>query len=241
MIVRRRKNCRFTFVPNAVFDDQHITVEDMGVLSYLLSRPDDWHFNLEWVGTKLRVSRQRMQRIFKRLAAAGYLSLEKTHDPRGHWQFEYVVRDEPVRTTASNTIEEPRAHGTPPRDENQSVANMPQDENPSVEIHPAEQERQNTNNRYLSTLRPSIAEAQKGLQVKQVEKRPNHAIGADQGMIQRHIAERIGPTVEAGFEIVFALAQNRPSELDQLCAKQRRGTLDDRTIAKLRLTAGATQ
>ena len=56
------------------------------------------------------------------------------------------------------------------------------------------------------------------------------SVGADQGSVQVELAKRIGPTVELGFEVVFALPASR---LDELCAMQRRGTLDDHTLQKL--------
>jgi hypothetical protein len=221
MIVRRRQNGRFTIVPNAIFDDQRLPIEGMAVLGYLLSRPDNWRVNLEWVAKKLRVGRQRMQRIFRELVVAGYVTLEKTNGEGGRWHYEYIVRNEPIT----------RPRDTQPSDEIQPVADLPQDEYPPVENHPAEQERKRTINKTTLPKAPERLARPSSLAIKKPLRRD---LSGDRGSIERRIAERIGPTVAAGFDIVFSLPS---SEVDQLCAMQRRGTLDERTVAKLRLTA----
>ncbi|WP_315827857.1 hypothetical protein [Bradyrhizobium sp. SZCCHNG3015] len=97
-IVRREHRAQFTIVPNAVFADARLSVEAKGVLGYLLSRPHKWHVRLDHIGRTLLVGRKKLQRIFRELIAAGYVTREAQRIVDGHrfGEVDYVVRDVPV-------------------------------------------------------------------------------------------------------------------------------------------------
>jgi len=42
MIIRRKVNRNFTVVPNEPVNDTRLSFEALGLLTYLLSRPDNW-------------------------------------------------------------------------------------------------------------------------------------------------------------------------------------------------------
>ena len=58
-IVRREHRAHFTILPNAIFLDQHLSIEAKGVLGYLLSRPNKWSVRLEQVGRILNIGRRK--------------------------------------------------------------------------------------------------------------------------------------------------------------------------------------
>jgi hypothetical protein len=66
------------------------------------------------------------------------------------------------------------------------------------------------------------------------EPKPNQLFNRDRGRIELEIAQRIGPD---GFDVLMALPSH---QVDQLCAQQRRGTLDqaalDRVLGNLSLS-----
>ncbi|MGJ4949974.1 hypothetical protein [Bradyrhizobium sp. HKCCYLS20291] len=97
-IVRRVHRVQFTIVPNAVFADTRLSVEAKGVLGYLLSRPHKWHVRLDHIGRTLLVGRKKLQRIFRELIAAGYVTREAQRIVDGHrfGEIDYVVRDVPA-------------------------------------------------------------------------------------------------------------------------------------------------
>ncbi|MGJ4960269.1 hypothetical protein ACQR1H_31865 [Bradyrhizobium sp. HKCCYLRH2015] len=97
-IVRREHRAQFTIVPNAVFADTRLSVEAKGVLGYLLSRPHKWHVRLDHIGRTLLVGRKKLQRIFRELIAAGYVTREPQRIVDGHrfGEIDYVVRDVPA-------------------------------------------------------------------------------------------------------------------------------------------------
>jgi len=101
-IVRRRHNGRYASLPNAIFEDDLLSVEAKGTLGYLLSRPPNWHVSLRQVGKKLSIGKDRLHRIFGELIQAGYASREQPRRRSGAFgRFEYVIRDEPETPVAS--------------------------------------------------------------------------------------------------------------------------------------------
>lgn len=97
-IVRREHRTQFTIVPNAIFLDDRLSIEAKGVLGYLLSRPHSWQVCLDHVGRTLRVGRKKLQRIFRELIGAGYVTREqsRTADAHRFREIDYVVRDVPL-------------------------------------------------------------------------------------------------------------------------------------------------
>jgi hypothetical protein len=109
-VIRRRHNARFASLPNAIWEDPRLTVEAKGVLGYLLSRPHNWNVRPQQVAQVLDLGKDRLQRIFRELIAAGYVTREQSRDEstKSFGTIEYVVRDEP-----------------------EPVASLPQPENPA--------------------------------------------------------------------------------------------------------------
>jgi len=96
-IVRREHRDNFTIVPNAMFLDERLSVEAKGVLGFLLSRPHKWQVRLDHIGRTLRIGRKKLQRIFRELISAGYVTREQQRILDGHrfGEMDYVVRDVP--------------------------------------------------------------------------------------------------------------------------------------------------
>ncbi|MCI0601254.1 MAG: hypothetical protein L0Y60_17410 [Beijerinckiaceae bacterium] len=96
-IVRREHRAHFTIVPNAMFLDERLSIEAKGVLGFLLSRPHKWQVRLDHVGRTLRIGRKKLQRIFRELITAGYVTREQQRILDGHrfGEMDYVVRDVP--------------------------------------------------------------------------------------------------------------------------------------------------
>lgn len=97
-IVRREHRAHFTIVPNAIFVDTRLSIEAKGVLGYLLSRPHKWRVQLDYVARTLNIGRRKLQRIFRELIGAGYVSREQQRFGAGHrfGTLDYVVRDVPL-------------------------------------------------------------------------------------------------------------------------------------------------
>ena len=68
------------------------------MLAYLLSHPHHWQVRLDHVGRMLRIGRKKLQRIFRELIGAGYVTREQPRTAGAHCfgETDYVVRDVPV-------------------------------------------------------------------------------------------------------------------------------------------------
>jgi hypothetical protein len=97
-IVRRQHNSRFASLPNAIWEDPSVSVEAKGVLGYLLSRPHDWNVRQQQVGQVLNVGKDKLQRIFRELIDARYVTREQIRDEStgSFGSIDYIVRDETV-------------------------------------------------------------------------------------------------------------------------------------------------
>jgi hypothetical protein len=96
-IVRRHHNSNFTVVPNAIFDDGHLSIEAKGVLGYLLSRPHDWTVRLVQIGSVLGMGRYKTERVFQELIEARYVKRNGQRRTATGWgAADYVVYDNPA-------------------------------------------------------------------------------------------------------------------------------------------------
>lgn len=136
MIIRRGiRPRRFTIVDLALMNDTRLSADALGVLIYLLSKPDDWTVSVEQLKRRFAVGRDKMQSIMRLLRDCGYARLDDIRDPgtgrligRG-----YLIHDEAVAIPAS-AVEE---HVVP------AICAAPSDsdrqpENPAVGEEPTE-------------------------------------------------------------------------------------------------------
>jgi hypothetical protein len=80
-----------------MFLDERLSIEAKGVLGFLLSRPHKWQVRLDHVGRTLRIGRKKLQRIFRELISASYVTREQRRilDDQRFGEMDYVVRDVP--------------------------------------------------------------------------------------------------------------------------------------------------
>ena len=97
MIVRRKVNRGFTVVPREPISDERLSFEALGLLTFLLSRPDDWRVHLEQLRQRGGVGREKIQQMIRNLIDCGYVVRQQARDiaTKQFGPFEYVVYDEP--------------------------------------------------------------------------------------------------------------------------------------------------
>lgn len=123
-IKRAPRDRSFTMIDNRTLADSDLKWEVLGVLVYLLSKPDDWEVKTSHLINEREGGRTKMLRILNELKKAGYVVLVFDRDSAGritgqHYEvFErpVVAADEPV---AESETEGPcsrksgfRTHGT---------------------------------------------------------------------------------------------------------------------------------
>src|SRR5882757_1112933 len=98
MIIRHKHKGRFTVVPNAVFNDDHLSLAAKGLLGYLLSRPGNWQVRHAQLQQKLGIGRKLLTKLLIKLEEAGYLEREGEQGRDEYNRFmpyNYIVRDIP--------------------------------------------------------------------------------------------------------------------------------------------------
>jgi hypothetical protein len=228
MIVRRRHNGKFAALPNAIWTDDRLSIEAKGVLGYLLSRPHNWNVRQPQVGRALKVSKDKLQRIFRQLIEAGYVTREQRRTEGGVFDSaEYIVRDEPEDSVASL-----------PQPENPAPV-KPEPVKPAPENTAAYKDREELNTDFTKPLSPTPCPsaapgprlAKKGLGNEKAGSKSEHA-----SIIQARVASRLGQGDKATGWLVFGTLSD--SKRDELTAQERNGRLSDAALAHVLLNLG---
>lgn len=96
MIVRIAPRDRFTFVPNPVIEDPKLDLKALGLLVYLLSKPDNWRVRVSQLQQRGPDGRDACYAAMSTLIEAGYATREQPRREDGSLgPVETVIRDAP--------------------------------------------------------------------------------------------------------------------------------------------------
>lgn len=125
-IRRGARNARYTTLPNQVLEDVRLSMEARWLLSYLLSKPDNWIVRVADISKKGGCGRDKARRMVNELVEFGYAEKEQNRGDEGKFgRLSLVVYDEPREAGDSNAARNGE-------EEKQGVAFLPQTENPST-------------------------------------------------------------------------------------------------------------
>jgi len=109
-IVRAKSERDFTMLSNKLLQECNITIEEKGLLVYLLSLPTDWVLYKKSLPEKTMESKGTIDRVFKQLQEKGYILSVKVIDSKTKvfkgWN--HIVYEEPT-LTESDIREEPKS------------------------------------------------------------------------------------------------------------------------------------
>lgn len=97
-IVRIKREHNYTIVSNKVYDKNQLSWQAMGLLGYLLTKPDNWQVVVSELvnatkNTKKPTGREGVYNIINELKEKGFISVVKNSDG----STDYTVYDEPVQ------------------------------------------------------------------------------------------------------------------------------------------------
>jgi hypothetical protein len=95
MIIRRKHTANFTTIGNALFNDERLAADEVGILAFLLSRPHDWEVRRPALARRWKLGRDSIKRIIHSAMRTGWITAQKTRLSNGSFHVIYVVRDEP--------------------------------------------------------------------------------------------------------------------------------------------------
>lgn len=126
MVIRVNKNKNYTVMSNVHLQDARLTLKAKGLLSVILSLPDDWHYTISGLTSLCSEKETAVKSALSELKQCGYIQVEKikpNNENGGRWEYIY------------NIFENPQS-------ENQTKENQPQEnlntENQQQEILPVE-------------------------------------------------------------------------------------------------------
>ena len=97
-IFRIEKKNNYTVMSNHHLVNKELSLKAKGLMSYMLTRPDDWDFTLVDLAKRNKECRDTIGDIVKELERFGYVERHRIRDSKGHFQeTEYIVHEEPMR------------------------------------------------------------------------------------------------------------------------------------------------
>lgn len=94
-IIRVEKTKDYTVMSNYHLRDTRLSFKAKGLMSQMLSMPDDWDFSVEGLMSMSEVGRTSVQAALKELEVNGYLERKREQDAKGRFNYVYVVSEKP--------------------------------------------------------------------------------------------------------------------------------------------------
>lgn len=93
MIIRSIRTQNYSVIPNLLIDDKNLDWKELGLLVYLLSKPDEWEVSVKHLQKQRKAGRDAILNMLKALRNAGYVVMKNRHEGG----VDYVVYDTPQK------------------------------------------------------------------------------------------------------------------------------------------------
>jgi hypothetical protein len=93
-IIKSKHASNYTVLPNDVFKSG-LSLDAIGLLSYLLSLPHDWVIYKTQLHNQLGIGRDKLNSAFSKLTNTGYILSVKKQNKFGKIEYEHIVYDKP--------------------------------------------------------------------------------------------------------------------------------------------------
>lgn len=131
-VFRVEKNHSYTVMANHHLRDERLSLKSKGLLSLILSLPDDWRISIEGMTQFSADGKDAIRSAIRELTDAGYITRAQTHSEAGTFSgYDYIVHETPAASPSSGfpTMEKPTTEN--PTTENPTTEN-PTTENPTL-------------------------------------------------------------------------------------------------------------
>ena len=97
VIVRVPEVSNYTIMSNYHLTDPNLSLKAKGIMSYMLSRPDNWDFTIEGLACQNKEGSDAIVRIIRELKAQGYITRSRTRNQAGKFtDMEYNILECPM-------------------------------------------------------------------------------------------------------------------------------------------------
>lgn len=99
-VVRSEKSGDFTRISNDIFREKSMSLKAKGLLSLMLSLPDDWDYSIKGLTGLSTDGKDSVMKALSELEHFGYLKRRRVTDEKGHFAgYEYDVLEKPQNDT----------------------------------------------------------------------------------------------------------------------------------------------
>ena len=109
-VFRVEKIHSYTVMANHHLRDERLSLKTKGLLSLILSLPDDWRISIEGMTQFSSDGKDAIRSAIRELTDAGYITRDQTHSEAGTFSgYEYTIHETPVASPSSGfpTMEKP--------------------------------------------------------------------------------------------------------------------------------------
>lgn len=106
-IFKIEKNKNYTVMSNYHLRDKNLSYKAKGLLSFMLSLPEDWDYSLAGLCAISKESRDGIRSILKELQENHYLIIEKVRGAKGYFEYNYLIYEKPLFNELNNDKGDP--------------------------------------------------------------------------------------------------------------------------------------
>ena len=110
-VIRANKNKNYTVMSNQHLRDKRLSLKARGLLSTVLSLPEDWEYSIAGLVAICKESETAMKSAINELKALGYLEITKERNEKGHFEYIYTFNENPP--SENPTVEKPEVENPP--------------------------------------------------------------------------------------------------------------------------------
>ena len=94
-VFRINKTNNYTVMSNFHLQDKNLSYKAKGLLSYMLSLPEDWDYSINGLVAVSKEGNKAIRNILTELKENGYLIIEKNQNNKGQYDYEYQIYEIP--------------------------------------------------------------------------------------------------------------------------------------------------
>lgn len=123
-VIRVEHNDNYTTMANYHLRDPRLSLRAMGLMSKMLSLPDDWDYSVTGLTRIVKEGREAVRKALQELEAAGYLIREQSRQGGSFAGYDYTLFEQPQDSDCSPSPKKPSTGK--PSTETPSTVNPPQ-------------------------------------------------------------------------------------------------------------------
>lgn len=107
-VIRVEKTQDYTVMSNFHFKDQRLSLKAKGLISEMLSLPDEWDYSIAGLVSINQENESAIKSALKELKQAGYLEIRKilpNKDNNGRIDYEYILHEMPIQQGKKQEVE----------------------------------------------------------------------------------------------------------------------------------------